>query len=149
MRIAVIGVLLAAATVGAAADLTPIVDPYVRIQQALNADSLSGVKAEATAIAAEAEKLGADGAAIRAAALQLAKAGNLKNARAAFGKLGDAIMIEARGSGASVGDGVKVAYCPMLQKYWLQKADKVQNPFYGSTMPDCGRFNAEIPDLKE
>ena len=37
-------------------------------------------------------------------------------------------------------DGVKVAYCPMLRKYWLQRGDKIQNPYYGQSMSDCGRF---------
>ena len=37
-------------------------------------------------------------------------------------------------------DGVTIAFCPMAQKYWLQRGDTVQNPFYGKAMPDCGRI---------
>jgi len=33
-----------------------------------------------------------------------------------------------------------VAFCPMVQKHWLQKGEKVENPFYGHAMSDCGRI---------
>jgi hypothetical protein len=29
-------------------------------------------------------------------------------------------------------------YCPMVKKSWLQKSDKVQNPYLGKSMPTCG-----------
>jgi hypothetical protein len=35
---------------------------------------------------------------------------------------------------------VKVAYCPMARKSWLQKSGTIQNPYYGTAMSDCGRF---------
>ena len=65
---------------------------------------------------------------------------SLKAARAAFGTLGDAIMSYVKASGSRYGDGVTAAFCPMVQKYWLQKGDTVQNPFYGKAMSDCGRI---------
>ena len=58
-------------------------------------------------------------------------------------------MIYAKESGAGIGDAVKVAYCPMVQKYWLQQGDKIQNPYYGKKMSECGRINATLPDLKK
>ena len=30
-------------------------------------------------------------------------------------------------------------YCPMVNKSWLQKSDKVQNPYLGKSMPGCGQ----------
>jgi hypothetical protein len=65
----------------------------------------------------------------------------------AFGQLGDAIMRVAKEVNAPLSDEVKVAYCPMVQKYWLQKAVMVQNPFYGQAMPQCGRIAPDLPDL--
>ena len=59
-----------------------------------------------------------------------------KAARAAFGDLSDAVIALA-GSGNA---GVKRAYCPMVKKYWLQKNDKIENPYYGSQMYRCGEF---------
>jgi mono/diheme cytochrome c family protein len=128
-------------------DLTPILDPYLRIQRALNGDVLTGVDDGGRVIAIEAAKLGANGADIQAAAAAIRKAADLTAARTAFARLGDAIMIHARSAGISVGADVKVAYCPMVRKYWLQKGDTVQNPFYGKQMSDCGRFTADIPSL--
>jgi protein SCO1/2 len=129
-------------------NLTPILDPYLRIQRALNGDGLTGVEDGGRVIAVEAAKLGANGADIQAAAEAIRQAGDLKAARTAFARLGDAIMIHARSSGTKFGGDVRVAYCPMVQKYWLQKGDTVQNPFYGQQMSDCGRITPDIPNLK-
>jgi len=131
---------VAAGAGAAAADLTPMLDAYLRIQRGLNVDSLDGLTASARAIAAEAAKLGAGGAAIQAPAGELEQAGTLAAARAAFGKVGDAIMRYAKDSGATFDADIKVAYCPMVNRKWLQKGDIVQNPFYGKSMSDCGRI---------
>jgi protein SCO1/2 len=126
------------------ATLKPMVDAYLWIQRALNADSLVGVADDARAIAAEAAKLGAGGAAILSPAGELARASALAAARAAFGGVGDAIMRYARESGAKFEEDVKVAHCPMANRRWLQKGDVVQNPFYGKAMSDCGRIEADV-----
>ena len=42
---------------------------------------------------------------------------------------------------------VKVAYCPMVDKYRLQHGKTIQNPFYGRSMSDCGRIVTKIPPL--
>jgi protein SCO1 len=129
----------------AAANLQPIVSPYLRIQLALNADSLGDSRTEAGRIVAATGTLGAGGAAIAAAAGEFQKARDLKAARTAFAGLGDAIMSYAKATGAGIGDDVKVAYCPMLQKYWLQQGETIRNPYYGKKMSDCGRINATLP----
>jgi protein SCO1/2 len=139
----------ATAAPAGAVNLTPIVAPYLRIQQALHADTLGDASHDGRSIAAAAAALGSRGAAIAAAAAELQQAGDLAAARTAFGRLGDAIMACAKESGAALGDEVKVAYCPMKQKYWLQKGETIQNPFYGSAMPDCGRLKDGLPGGKE
>ena len=133
----------------ASANLKPIVDPYLRIQLALNGDRLGDSGKDARSIAAEAGTLGPSGAAIAAAAAEFQKAADLQAARTAFARLGDAIMIYAKESGATIGDEITVAYCPMAQQYWLQKGEKIQNPYYGKNMSDCGRINATLPSLKK
>jgi len=133
----------------AGASLTTIVDRYLRIQLALRADGLNGVRDNAQAIAVEASALTSDGAEIHAAADAMRQAADLTAARTAFASLGDAIMIHATRSGATLADDVKVAYCPMLRKYWLQRGDTVQNPFYGTQMSDCGRITPNIPRLNK
>jgi protein SCO1/2 len=139
----------ASAATTAGANLKPIIEPYLRIQLALNADRLGDSRNDARSIAAAAGKLGQGGVAIVAAAGEFQKAADLEAARTAFATLGDAIMIYAKESGATIGDEIKVAYCPMVQKYWLQKGEPIQNPFYGKAMSDCGRLNATLPSLKQ
>ena len=34
--------------------------------------------------------------------------------------------------------GVITAYCPMKEAYWVQKKDKLQNPYLGKEMLECG-----------
>ena len=119
--------------------LKVVIEPYLRMQQALAQDSLEAVAAHARTIAVEAAKLGPRAEGVRAAAGRFAAA-DLASARAAFADLGDAIIPLAQNLGASVGVQVRKAYCPMAGKYWLQEGEKVQNPFYGSSMLECGRI---------
>jgi hypothetical protein len=124
-----------------AADLTSaLVEPYVRVQSALAADKIDGVKADAAAIVTAAGTLGDPAKPIALAASRLEEAANLKDARKAFGEVSDALFAYAKATGASMPADVKTAYCPMINKSWLQKGDKIRNPYYGSEMIDCGSF---------
>ena len=142
--IAAVGAVMASgaeASAKAAAELAPaLVDPYVRVQSALAADKIDGVKADAAAIGAAAEKMGDAARPITAAAKRLEEAANLKDARKAFGDVSEALFAYIKTTGASMPPGVKTAYCPMVNKSWLQKGDKIQNPYYGSEMLECGSF---------
>ena len=61
-------------------------------------------------------------------------------ARDAFGALSDAVVAAAKAEGwKDLGDA-KLAFCPMARRPWLQKEDKIRNPYYGSAMLDCGEF---------
>jgi hypothetical protein len=132
---------VAAVCVATAAELAPaLVDPYVRVQSALAADKIDGVKADAAAIGAAAGTLGEPAKAIAAAASRLEAAATLKDARMAFGEVSDALLAYAKATGSTMPPGVKTAYCPMANKSWLQKGDKIRNPYYGSEMLDCGSF---------
>jgi hypothetical protein len=35
-------------------------------------------------------------------------------------------------------------YCPMKKVYWLSSDTAIQNPYYGKTMPDCGKIAATL-----
>ena len=35
-------------------------------------------------------------------------------------------------------------YCPMKKTYWLSSDTAIQNPYYGTTMPDCGKIAATL-----
>jgi protein SCO1 len=139
----------ASAAPATGAPFTPIVDPYLRIQRALNVDTIAGITTDARRIADHAATLGAPGRAMQAAAGELQQAGDLTAARTAFARLSDAVIQFAKESSAALGDDVNVAYCPMVQKYWLQKGETIQNPFYGKQMSDCGRIATALPGSKK
>jgi protein SCO1/2 len=130
------------------ADLGALLDPYLRIQQALANDSFDGISDSALALATAAMKLGSRGAAVKAAVNPFAQASDVAAARAAFGGLSEAVLRFASGSGITVAGRAAIAYCPMARKYWLQKGDTVQNPYYGKQMSDCGRIVSDIPTFE-
>jgi protein SCO1/2 len=131
------------------ADLGALLDPYLRIQQALASDSFAGVSDSALALATTAMKLGSRGAAVKAAVNPFAQANDVGAARAAFGSVSDAILRLASASGLTFAGRAEIAYCPMARKYWLQKGNTVQNPYYGKQMSDCGRIVADIPTFNQ
>lgn len=125
--------------------LKPILASYLEIQSQLAADKIDGVGRAAAAIGSNAAGLGAERARpIVKAAKALETAADLKTAREAFGPLSDAVIAAARAEGKPV-DGVKIGFCSMVNRSWLQKDGKIQNPYYGSAMLECG----ELKDLKK
>ena len=117
-----------------------VIDPYLKISAALADDSTDGVKAHAGEIATASTALGAPAMKIDTAALQLASFGDIEDARAKFGVLSEAIDNYMTGLKLTPPDGVKVAFCPMVSKPWLQQGDTLANPYYGKDMLSCGSF---------
>jgi len=92
---------------------------YEKLRAALAADDLPGAKTAAKEVGEEAG--------------DVAKAGDLKEARSAFEKL------SARAKTLVAGDSTyRVAYCPMLKKEWVQTSDTISNPYGGKEMLTCG-----------
>ena len=140
--VAVAGICLAsgAATLYASDALKAIVGSYLEIHAQLASDKIDGIKASATALATRAESMGEAGAPMAKAAKVVAAAPDLKAAREAFGPLSDAVVSAAKAEGwKDLGD-VKLAYCPMVKRSWLQKDEKINNPYYGTAMATCGEF---------
>jgi len=121
-------------------DVGPVLTAYLTMQRALAGDSLAGVKARAHEIVVDAEKSSPAGQPVAAAAHAFEGVTDLSSARAAFGTLSDALLIAAKRTGRPLDPGVKVAYCPMARKYWMQTGETIDNPYYGSAMRNCGRF---------
>jgi protein SCO1/2 len=130
---------------GPPVDLKPMIEAYLNIQRALNADTIDGVMNNALIIASQSAKIGARASAVRSAINPFAQVKDLAGAREAFGKLSDALIEHARAVDAALGDDVNVAYCPMAKKYWLQQGATIQNPYYGKQMSDCGRIVPNAP----
>jgi hypothetical protein len=38
----------------------------------------------------------------------------------------------------AAGAGLHTMYCPMASKQWMQKGEKVSNPYFGKAMLSCG-----------
>jgi hypothetical protein len=117
-----------------------IVDPYLKIDEALAADSVTDIRARAGEIATAAAGLGAFAMRIDTAALQLASADGLDDARQKFGTLSEAIDAYMTNQHLTPPVGVRVAFCPMVMKPWLQQDGPLKNPYYGSQMLTCGSF---------
>ena len=112
----------------------------MKIQSALAHDTLDGVKANAGEIATAASALGAPAMKIDMAAVQLTSVSELADARDRFGALSDAVITYMEGLHLPLPEGVRVAFCPMVKKPWLQEGSTIANPYYGSEMPTCGDF---------
>lgn len=117
-----------------------IVEPYLKIADALANDSMDGVKANAGNLATAATSLGAPAMKIDTAALQLASATEIADARTKFATLSEAVVTYTDGLKLKLPDDVRVAVCPMLHKPWLQQGADIHNPYYGSSMATCGDF---------
>lgn len=117
-----------------------VVDPYLKIHAALSDDTVDGVRAAAGDLATAATALGAPAMKIDTAALQLASATELEDARTKFGVLSEAIEAYMNGLHLTPPAGVKVAFCPMVLKPWLQAEATITNPYYGKDMLTCGNF---------
>ncbi len=117
-----------------------VLDPYLKIQDALSQDSTDGIRQHAGEIATAATALGAPAMKIDTAAVQLAAAGELEDAREKFGTLSEAIDTYMTGFSLTAPEGVRTAFCPMAQKPWLQQGSTLANPYFGKAMPTCGEF---------
>ena len=117
-----------------------VLDPYLKVQTSLFNGSIDDLRANAGNIATAATALGAPAMKIDTTALQLASAGDLADAREKFGALSEAIDTYMTGLQLRPPESVKVAFCPMVKKPWLQEGSTLANPYYGSAMPTCGSF---------
>jgi Cu(I)/Ag(I) efflux system membrane fusion protein len=138
---AIVAVLLFSGTSLQASDaMKAIIASYMDVHAHLFTDKMDGVKPAAAAIAVQASSMGAGGAAMAAAAKRMEAAADLKAARDAFGALSDAVIAAGKAEGWKDVPDIKVAYCPMVNKSWLQKDGSIRNPYYGPAMPTCGEF---------
>lgn len=132
---------------------------YETIRQALLHDTGEGVPAAAGQIGKELEALDGEPTAARAgtragteseltdllpdieaAAAELEQAGDLEQARAAFGELSKAMVRYRR----MVADPEPVVvFCSMAQEVWLQPKGEIGNPYYGQSMARCGEVVSE------
>jgi membrane fusion protein, copper/silver efflux system len=138
--VAAVYIVFGASALQASDAMKAIVGSYLEIYAQLATDKIDSIKTPATALATRAAGLGEGGAGMAKAAKAVADAPDLKAARDAFGVLSDAVVAAAKADGWKELGEVKLAYCPMVRHPWLQKEEKIRNPYYGNAMPECGEF---------
>lgn len=146
-----VGILLAVAAgllfspIARAADNLTLTEPaksvydhYFKIQSDLANDSLNGVPEEANAIAkaVQGDKMKMLPDTVATEAQTLAKATDLKSARAAFKPLSDSLIKYLANHDAK--NACIEVYCPMARASWLQTNKDISNPYLGQDMPTCG-----------
>ena len=110
-----------------------VFEHYEQVRVALSADDLSNIGTHAKALASSVESVGGGNA--KRAADQLAAATSLDAARQHFGTLSAILVPLFQKQGIQ---GTYAFMCPMKKQPWMQRGDKVQNPYYGKAMPTCG-----------
>ena len=106
---------------------------YEGVRAALAGDNFAAVATHATALAAAAEGVG--GPSAKKAADQLAAAKSIEEARKHFGELSTILVPVFQKENIP---GATAFMCSMKKQPWMQKGDKVENPYYGKSMLTCG-----------
>lgn len=108
-------------------------DHYEQVRIALSTDTLPDVAMHARMLAPLAERIG--GASTTKSTDQLVVAKTLDDARKHFGDLSAVLVPKFQAEGIP---GAHAYMCAMKQKPWMQRGDKIQNPYFGKALPDCG-----------
>ncbi len=142
------------------APLEPVVESYLRVQNALASDDLGsatkaardlveasiGAKVVKPAEAKDAWKSLAGE--IRGHGEHVAKATTIEHAREGFESLSDAVIVLIGRFGNPLDVDLRLAHCPMAASnegaLWLQEAAKVENPYFGAAMLDCGELRKNV-----
>lgn len=106
---------------------------YERVRTALAADAFADVAPHATQLAAVAEAAG--GPEAKKAADGLVAAKTIEDARKHFGELSTVLVPIFQ---AEKIPGTTAYMCSMKDKAWVQRGDKIANPYYGKAMLTCG-----------
>ena len=131
-------------------DMTPVLDEYLKIHDALAADKTDGVKIAAEKILILADKVDPNTVTgehedhykhvpmkIKKAAQELAQGKDLGAMREAFKGLSRPMAMWAT---MSKPKGIYVVYCAMQKASWLQKGKPIRNPYHGPKMLRCGEI---------
>jgi hypothetical protein len=122
---------------------------YESIRAALAKDSVAGIAASAQKVADAATKAGQhaeakqrphlEGVATAAKALEEKAKGDIAEVRKQFGQLSQH-LVGLISADPSLGKGLHVFECPMAEGYkkWIQPSAKIENPYMGKKMPQCG-----------
>jgi hypothetical protein len=139
--------------------MQPVVDAYLKIQEALADDQTDGVKKAAEEVAAVSDNVDpytvtGEHAAhykdlpkkVKTFALKLAEEKEIGGMREAFKELSRPMAMWAT---MSKPEGIYLIYCPMAKASWLQTDDDIRNPYHGHEMLRCGEIVGTKPDNED
>lgn len=124
----------------ATAGLDAVFQNYFATQTALANDSLKDATAAAKNLTTSVPPKGKDQkmnehlATIRTLSERISAAKSLDQARKPFEELSTIVIALKTENKVQASE----YFCPMVKKSWLQKGDKVQNPYLGKSMQECG-----------
>ncbi|MFN0291708.1 DUF3347 domain-containing protein [Pedobacter helvus] len=126
--------------------LQNIYTAYINLKDHLVATKLEAAKPAATELAKALQGFeGCENAAIIAG--KIADAKDIKTQRAAFTDLNVEVIPVFKHAALASGT-IYVQHCPMANNGdggdWLSSEKKIQNPYYGDEMMECGRIAEEI-----
>lgn len=140
MKSIIVGLLLLGSfNVSAKESSDPIIENYIKIQEALAADNLVLAKDankklfEIVNNSSELEKKRKDS--LLKVLKEMNTANDIKGVRSGFKTASAEVLAIYEKSPSS--DYIKV-YCPMAGAKWLQKNAGISNPFFGKEMLSCG-----------
>ncbi|CAN5730947.1 hypothetical protein BH09VER1_BH09VER1_39340 [soil metagenome] len=122
--------ILTLASVALASPESDLLDRYDVVSLALAADDLPAAQKSATELATAATPAHQD---LAAAATKIAESASLNEARKNFKTVSLAVVPLANGR-----EGYFIMTCPMVSADWVQKAQKIHNPYMGKAMLECG-----------
>ena len=123
-----------------AADIPkPALEPYLTIQTALAADSLADAQKAAATFVVTGQRARSRPTPRAWSRPPGSRPPPTSRPRAPPSATSATSMLAWAGEGTG-GKGVRVAYCPMVKKSWLQTGGEIANPYYGSGMLRCGSF---------
>jgi len=132
--------------------LKTVTRDYLVIQQKLASDSFDGVTAEAANLKLAMTMKSPVGTPTSVAFAPdffkavdaLVAAGDLHTARLAFTQVSMCLIAALAQDHAQTGS-LHTVFCPMRKAYWVQTdGQKVENPYFGAAMLDCGEFQRQF-----
>jgi phosphorylcholine metabolism protein LicD len=137
--IALMAVALSFTSSYAQADMTALLNTYMKVKDALvRSDSKLAATSSAELLKGiESANAFKQKDALLKSVQKLAKTTDLEQQREAFADV-SIVMWEAVKSDGHLHQDIYYQYCPMKKAYWLSEEAAIKNPYYGSKMLTCG-----------
>ena len=122
-------------------DFPKVLESMVAIQNSLSGDSFKTVEHHAKILGkwVHEEKPSDIDHKIASKSLEQLSADDIKTVREGFKKFNLEFAKHLKKHPIS-SKGYRMAYCPMAKARWIQKDNKIANPYFGKSMLRCGTF---------